>query len=302
MINGYGPSETTIGATAAVNWDLTKKPPLGRPLAGVTCYVLDATRQPVPEGFPGELFIGGIGVARGYLGEPELSSERFLPDPFSVKPGARLYRTGDLARWLPAGNIDFLGRVDQQVKIRGFRVELGEIENVLVSHPGVRHCVVDVRTEGNGMLRLAGYYVASDPEASPSPSDLRLHLQSRLPDYMVPHLFVRLPEIPLTVNGKLNRAALPAPAEAMDNREAYVAPRTEIEARLCGVWASLLGLEKVGVNDNFFEIGGDSILSIQMLARANREGIELTPRDLFQHQTIGELAQLVGAATVATNT
>ena len=212
MINGYGPSETTIGATAAVNWDLTRKPPLGRPLAGVTCYVLDATRQPVPEGFPGELFIGGIGVARGYLGRPELTSERFLPDPFSVKPGARLYRTGDLARWLPADNIDFVGRVDQQVKIRGFRIELGEVENVLVSHPGVRYWVVDVRTEVNGMRRLVGYYVASDPVASPSPSNLRSHLQSQLPDYMVPHFFVRLPEIPLTVNGKLNRAALPAPA------------------------------------------------------------------------------------------
>ena len=180
--------------------------------------------------------------------------------------------------WLPDGKIDFLGRVDQQVKIRGSRVELGEIENVLASHPGVRHCVVDVRTEGIGMLRLVGYYVVSDPEVSPSPSDLRSHLQSHCRTTMIPHFFVRLPEIPLTVNGKVNRAALPAPAEALDTREAYVAPRTDIEARLCSIWASLLGLEKVGVNENFFEIGGDSILSIQMLARASREGIELTPK------------------------
>ncbi len=292
IINGYGPSETTIEATASVNWNLLKKPPIGFPIPGATVYILDKFLNPVPIGIPGELYIGGVGVARGYLNRPAQTAESFLPDPFGPRPGKRIYRSGDLARWLPDGQIDFLGRVDKQVKIRGYRIELGEIESVLAKHPQVAQCVVDPRQEPNGTRRLVGYFVPMTTGATPKANQLRTFLQEKLPDYMVPLFFVPLTALPITSNGKIDRSALPDPTESIDLGHSYVAPESPLEILLAGIWASTLGLEKVGAKDNFFEIGGDSILSIQMLARASQEGIALTPKDLFQHQTVEELAKV----------
>lgn len=289
MVNGYGPTETTVGATLGIDWPAGTKPPLGRPLPNVRCYVLDRHMQPVPVGVPGELLIGGIGVTRGYLNRPALTAEKFIPDSFGPE-GSRMYRTGDLVRWLPDGQLEFLGRIDHQVKLRGFRIELGESEAVLGQHPQVSQGVVEVRDDG-GTKRLVGYLVPRDE--TPSPADLRKFLKDKLPDYMVPAAFVVLPALPLTVNGKVDRKALPAPDSnqsqaALD--ENYVAPQTEPEQILAGIWADVLRLPKVGTKDNFFSLGGDSILCIQVVARAGQAGLKLSPKDLFRHQTIAELA------------
>lgn len=295
LINGYGPTETTVGATLAVNWDPGRKPPLGRPLANVRVYVLDRMLQPMPVGVPGELYIGGVGVARGYLNNPGLTAERFIPDPFSAEPAVRMYRTGDRVRWLHTGELDFLGRTDQQVKIRGFRIELGEIEAALAQHPDVRACAVDARDVA-GRKQLVGY-VVSRLEAEPSTSELRTFLKEHLPDYMVPVAFVALPVLPVTANGKIDRRALPAPDFKRKAAEDYQAPQTDVETILAGIWGDVLRLDRVGTRDNFFELGGDSILSIQVIARAAEAGVRLTPKDLFQHQTIAELATVEGKAT-----
>ncbi|UFP93833.1 non-ribosomal peptide synthetase [Gloeobacter morelensis] len=297
ILNHYGPTETTVGVLTHLVEDRPHPDaatvPLGRPLANSQVYVLDEHRQPVPVGIPGELYIGGRSVARGYLNRPELSAEKFLPDPFDTQPGARLYRTGDRVRWLPDGQLEFLGRLDGQIKLRGFRIEPGEIEAVLAQHPAVSAAAVALREEGSAQPQLVAYIVpAADGLDLES---LRPYLRERLAPYMIPSRCVALRALPLTPNGKLDRRALPAPDTAI-SREA--APHTPAEQVLAQIWAQLLRRERVGIYDNFFELGGDSILSIQMVARARQAGVRLTPRQVFEHQTIAGLAAL--ADTVPT--
>ncbi|MDY7077386.1 MAG: amino acid adenylation domain-containing protein [Chloroflexota bacterium] len=298
-MNTYGPTEGTIVATsyeppAGEVWDVETGIPIGRPIANARVYLLDRNLQPVPVGVPGELCIGGTGVAQGYLNRPTLTAETFIPDPFSSEPGARLYKTGDLARYLPDGNVEFLGRVDHQVKVRGFRVEPGEIEAVLAQHPALRESVVAAREDQAGNTRLVAYIVP-DRDPAPTVSDLRDFLAEKLPEYMVPSAFVTLDGLPLMPSGKVNRRALPAPDQARPELDAaYVAPHTRKEEILAAVWSQVLGVEQVGVHDNFFELGGDSILSIQVIARANQAGLRLTPRQLFEAPTIARLAAVAG--------
>jgi amino acid adenylation domain-containing protein len=291
--NVYGPTETTIWSTAqAVRGDSGYGAggghvPIGRPVANTRTYILDGALEPVAVGVVGELYIGGAGVVRGYLGRPALTAERFVPDPCGGAAGARLYRTGDIARWMADGTIEFLGRNDFQVKIRGFRIEPGEIESTLLAHPGVRDARVVARADAPGERRLTAYVVGdADAEA------LRRHLRETLPDYMVPAAFVALEALPLTRNGKLDRAALPAPEYG--DVERYAEPRTPVETLLAGIWAEVLRLERVGVGEGFFELGGDSILSIQVVSRARLAGLDLTPRLMVEYQTIAELAAVVG--------
>ncbi len=300
IVNGYGPTEITVCATlfpfhAATDPD--QRTPIGTGVRGYAVYLLDGNLQPVPIGIPGELYIGGVGLARGYINHPELTAEKFMPHPFSEVPGARLYKTGDLARYLPDGNLEFLGRCDQQVKIRGYRVELEEIEAALRQHPAVRETVVLAHEDERlGEKRLVAYLVANQ-EPAPAPRTLRLFLKQKLPEYMVPSAFVAFEALPLTPNGKVDRQALPIPDPLQSLGTAiFVAPRTPEESTLTGIWAEVLGLERVGIHDNFFELGGDSIRSMQILARANRVGLRVTPKQLFQHQTIAELSAVVGTA------
>jgi len=244
----------------------------------------------VPAGVKGELYVGGAGVGRGYLNRPELTLERFIPDPFAVPSGGRLYRTGDLARYLPDGNLEFVGRIDHQVKVRGFRIELGEIEAALNQHPSIQECVVLAREDTPGEKRLVAYVISS-PDTPATSSDLRGWVGSRLPEYMIPQFWVTLDSLPLTANGKVDRQALPAPdSKRPELKESYVAPRNRVERLLTEVWEQVLGVQRVGVHDNFFELGGDSIRSILVIARANKQGLRLSPKLLFQHQTISELA------------
>ena len=253
--------------------------------------MLDAKGKPVPIGVPGELCLGGDGLARGYLHRFELTAERFIEHPFCAERGARLYRTGDRVRWLPDGNLEFLGRWDDQVKIRGFRIELGEIEAVLASHAAVRQCAVSVREDTPGDKRLAAYWVAQ-PGATATPSDLREHLRIRLPDYMVPAAFVRLEALPLNINGKVDRKALPAPdAASVGGVKEYVAPRTPVEEALAAIWAEVLRAERVGIHDNFFELGGHSLLAIRVMSRVQEVfGVRLALRMLFESPTVADLA------------
>ncbi len=299
FFNAYGPTETTVCASMHLCADREPDgPPIGRPIANATLYILDPNLQPLPVGVPGELFIGGIGVGRGYLNRPDLTAERFIPDPFSDRPGARLYRTGDLVRFRPDGEIEFLGRIDHQVKVRGFRIELGEIEAVLEEHPALREVAVIVREDSPGDRRLVAY-VVPEGETAPGVTELRHFLKEKLPDYMVPSAFVVLEALPLTPSGKVDRKALPAPEQARPDLESdFVAPRTDKEQVLAEIWAQVLGLDRVGVHDNFFELGGDSILSIQVVARANQAGLQLTPRQIFEHPTIAELAAVAGTGRV----
>jgi amino acid adenylation domain-containing protein len=288
--NAYGPTETTVCATLGTDWDLTLPPPIGRPVANTQAYVLDRLMQPVPVGVAGELYIGGVGVTRGYLNLPELTAAAFVPDPFGGVRGARLYRTGDLARWRADGNLEFLGRVDSQVKVRGYRIELGEVEAALRQHPALADNVVVAREDTPGVKRLVAYVV---PARTPVPTaaELRDFLRARLPDYMVAAAFVPVPVLPLLVNGKVDRKSLPAPdADPAERDKAFVAPRNAAEETLAGIWAAVLRRPRVGVHDNFFELGGDSISSIQVIARANQAGLRLSAKDLFQHQTVAELA------------
>ncbi|HEV2756650.1 MAG TPA: amino acid adenylation domain-containing protein, partial [Actinomycetota bacterium] len=290
LVNHYGPTEATVVASAGIVEPTGEAPPsIGRPIDNTAVYVLDPHGNPVPLGVPGELYVGGAGVARGYVNRPGLTAERFVPDPFSGVPGARLYRTGDRARYLSDGDIEFLGRVDHQVKIRGFRIEPGEIEACLVAHDAMRDAVVVARSDG-GDKRLVAYVVGDVATTS----ELRAYVSKSLPDYMVPAHFVVLDELPLTPNGKLDRAALPAPEGRPELGVAYAAARTPAEEVLAAIWCEVLGLERVGIHDNFFELGGDSILSIQIVARANAAGLGLTPRLLFQHQTVAALAAVAG--------
>jgi non-ribosomal peptide synthase protein (TIGR01720 family) len=258
--------------------------------------VLDPALQPVPIGVPGELLIGGPGLARGYLNRPELTDEKFIPNPFKSDPQERLYKSGDLVRYLPDGNIEFMGRVDDQVKIRGFRVELGEIEAAISQHPQVRENVVIAWEDENSRKRLVAYLILNQ-ESESTISEIRSYLKQNLPDYMIPANFVPLNHLPMTPNGKVDRKSLPAPdltRSEQDNQ--FTAPRNQIEQTLTQIWSDLLKVEKIGIDDNFFELGGDSILSIQIIAKANQAGVKLTPIQIFEHQTIAELAMVAGSS------
>jgi amino acid adenylation domain-containing protein len=291
-VNVYGPTECTVDSTAfAVRPDT--RPTIGGPLANVQVYVLDGHLRPVPVGVPGELFISGAGLARGYLGRPGLTAERFLPDAFSATPGARMYRTGDKVRWLADGTLDYLGRTDFQVKLRGFRIELGEIEAALAQHPSVRQALVLVREVSPGNPQLVAW-LTSD-EAAFDTAALRAFLKQRLPEYMVPSAFVPLDAFPLTPNGKVDRRALPAPdlSRATGPHE-LVAPRDVLEHTLVGIWRELLGLQSVGIRTSFFELGGHSLLAVQLMARIREHtGRELPLAALFQAPTVEGLASLL---------
>jgi amino acid adenylation domain-containing protein len=293
LVNNYGPTESTVVATSgAVGAGETGRAPwIGRPIRGVRALVLDAALRPAPVGVPGELCLGGAGVARGYLGRPEATAAAFVPDPSAGEPGARMYRTGDRARWLPGGELEFLGRVDQQVKVRGFRIEPGEVEAALLSHPGVREAVVVAREDGPGGRRLVAYVVGEDGAAD----SLRAHLRAALPEYMVPAAFVALPALPLTSSGKTDRRALPAPAADVE-RGAADAPRTVTEELLAGIWAELLGGEP-GAHDDFFALGGHSLLAAQVVSRVRAVlGVELPLRALFEAPTVAGLAARIDGA------
>jgi amino acid adenylation domain-containing protein/thioester reductase-like protein len=293
LIHCYGPTETTTYAiTHPVEQvaEGARSIPLGRPIGNTRVYLLDRAGEPVPVGVAGELYIGGVGVARGYQRRPALTAERFVPDPWGV-PGARLYRTGDLGRWLAGGMIEFLGRTDHQVKVRGFRIEPGEIEARLLEHPGVREVVVLVREDTPGEKRLVAY-LAGDERAGADA--LRTHLGETLPAYMVPAAYVRLDALPLNANGKVDRKALPAPEDGDYARHGYQAPRTETEAALAGLWAEVLGVERVGRDDGFFELGGHSLLAVTLIERMRRQGLHADVRTLFAAPTLAGLAAAVG--------
>jgi amino acid adenylation domain-containing protein len=292
--NLYGPTETTIWSTVHEVQSPDGPVPIGRPIANTRVYVLDAQGQVVPVGVAGELHIGGSGVARGYRRRPDLTAERFVPDPFSGEPGARLYRTGDLVRSRADGALEFLGRKDHQVKVRGFRVELGEIEAALASHPAVREAVVTAWEAAPGDRRLAAYLAAPAP---PSVDDLREFLGLRLPDYMVPSTFTFVEAFPLTLNGKVDRLRLPPPEALRPQlRAAYAAPRTEVERIITAIWEKLLAVSDVGVHDDFFQLGGHSLLVIQVLSRLHDElQVDVPVRAMFEVPTIAGLAEWIGA-------
>ncbi len=327
VINMYGPTETTVWSTTYrlergrdVQGAATVPPPIGRPIANTELYILDGDMQPVPIGVPGELYIGGAGVVRGYLGRPELTAQRFVPDPFRGTPGARLYRTGDLARYRSDGNVEFLGRLDHQVKIRGYRIELGEIESLLLRHPAVREAVVIAREDVPGDQRLVAYVVpraaggesggAGSQAGAPGGVDttaLRATLKEQLPDYMVPSHVVVLESLPLTPNAKIDRRALPAPDEAVaagagrhdGGRPAAPGPGpgNDVERTIAAVWQGVLNVPQVGVNDNFFDLGGHSLLMVQVqqkLRAALQRDLSIT--DLFRFPTVRSLTQHLSPA------
>ncbi|HYO58358.1 non-ribosomal peptide synthetase, partial [Archangium sp.] len=296
FINAYGPTEVTVYCMQNLEVD-PRRPTLGQHVANTQVYVVDEWLQPVPVGVPGELCVGGVGLARGYLGRPELTAERFIPHPFSAEPGARLYRTGDMVRFLPDGDMEFLGRIDFQVKIRGFRIELGEVEVALTQHPGLREAVVGAREDGRGSKRLVAYVVPNGKQPAPGAEELRSFLGKTLPDYMVPSAFVTMKALPLAISGKVDRRALPAPDWSRPELQGeYSEPQTPVEKQLAAIWAKVLRLERVGRHDNFFSLGGDSIIGMQILARAHQAGLRFTSKQLFQHQTLAELAPVVTEA------
>ncbi|HEY2645377.1 MAG TPA: amino acid adenylation domain-containing protein, partial [Candidatus Acidoferrales bacterium] len=290
--NMYGPTETTVWSTVsnitAVNCPVS----IGKPIANTVVYVLDGNRNPVPMGVPGELHIGGAGVARGYLNRAELTAERFIEDPF--RPNARLYRTGDLARWMPDGLLECLGRVDQQVKIRGYRIELDEVEAILSRHAAVRQCAVVASDEPSGDKKLIAYYEAQLKQ-QPAISDLREHMKNKLPDYMIPTMWVALPTMPLTPNGKVDRKAL-AHVERLPLSPSgdHISPRTETEKILAGIWADVLGTHETGVHDNFFDMGGHSLLAVNLIGEVERIfGIRFPLLSLFHSPSIAQFAEFV---------
>ncbi len=286
--NVYGPTEATVDVTAwrCTPADTRPQVPIGRPMANTRAYVLDAAGEPVPTGVAGELFLGGVQLARGYLNRPELTAQSFIESRFG-----RLYRTGDLARWLPDGGIEYLGRNDHQVKVRGFRIELGEIEARLAGFPGVREALVAAREDVPGDTRLVAYYVASEETEAEA---LRAHLADQLPEHMVPAAYVWLESLPLTPNGKVDRRALPAPGSGAFAARGYEAPRGETEEALAEIWAELLGLERVGRTDHFFQLGGHSLMAVTLIERMRRRGMQADVRALFTTPTLAELAAAVG--------
>ena len=303
IVNHYGPTEATVGTlTYPIRKGQTscnsETVPLGRPLANTQVYVLDDKLQPLPLGVKGELYIGGAGLARGYINRPKETAERFIVNPFleqqsiELSPETQIYRTGDLVRYLPDGNIEFIGRVDHQVKVRGFRIELGEVEAVLSQHLGVRQAVVSVQEDDPTDKRLVAYIVSSQKQTT-NVSDLRNYLREKLPEYMIPSAFVMLKALPLTSNGKVDRRALPAPDSLRPELEAtYAPPRTEMEQTIAGIWQEMLHLEKVGIDDNFFDLGGHSLLIIQVHSRLQEsfKG-DLLITDLFEYPTIRSLTK-----------
>ena len=300
LVNGYGPTENTTFTCCHVmragdREEIANSVPLGRPIANTQVYILDASLQPAAVGTLGELYAGGDGLARGYVGRPGPTAEKFIPDPFSAAPGARLYKTGDLARFLADGRVEFLGRRDEQVKVRGFRIELGEIEAALSVHEGVGACVVVANGEAGEEKRLAAYVVPSGERHSATTAEWREHLRARLPEYMVPSFFVTLDELPLTANGKVDRRALPSPSEeALASAQEFVAPRTTTEELLAGFWCELLGARRVGRHDNFFELGGHSLTATQVMTRVRTTfNVEIPLRRLFEAPTVSELARAV---------
>ncbi|MHC5933218.1 non-ribosomal peptide synthetase [Nostoc sp.] len=305
LVNEYGPTETVVGC-CVYQVPLGNRPlgsiPIGRPIANTELYVLNQYHQPVPIGVPGELYIGGAGLARGYFNRPELTAQKFIPNPFSQEEGTRLYKTGDLVVYRLDGNLEFLGRIDHQVKVRGFRIELGEIEGLLRQHPRVRETVVMAREDVPGDQRLVAY-VLSEPDATPIPSELRSYLKQHLPEYMLPSAFVLMDALPLTTNGKVDRRALPAPDQTRPElQETFVAPSTPIQQMLAGIWAQILGLEKVGIHDDFFELGGHSLLATQVISQIRKVfQQELPLRCLFEQPTIARLAKGIEKATKAGN-
>jgi amino acid adenylation domain-containing protein len=293
FFNGYGPTECTVCTTIVECTDSKEAPPIGRPLPNTQVYILDAQKQLVPIGVPGELYIGGVGVTRGYLNQPELTAERFIPNPFSNDSGSRLYKTGDLTRYLPDGNIEFLGRIDHQVKIRGFRIELGEIEAVLRQNRAVQDAVVIGQEYDLNDKRLVAYVVPSQEQIF-STSELRRYLKQKLPDHMVPSAFVRLEALPLTPNDKVDRRALPMPDRIRSVEETFAPPLTLFEEVLAGIWSEVLKLDSVGIHDNFFELGGHSLLAVRVLAQIEKTfGKNLPLATLFQSPTIEQLANLL---------
>src|ERR1700723_101339 len=279
LINMYGITETTVHVTyrplEQSDTERSGGSPIGRRIPDLRIYILDAQDQPAQIGVTGELYIGGAGVARGYLNRPELTAEKFLRNPFVEGPDARMYRTGDLGRWLGDGNIEFLGRNDFQVKIRGYRIELGEIEGRLAEHAGVREAVVVAREDTAGDKRLVAYYTCAEPgTADLGAEELRGHLTTKLPEYMVPAAYVRLESLPLTANGKLDRKSLPAPEGGAYATRGYEAPQTATEEAVAKIWSEVLKLERVGRRDNFFDLGGHSILAVRVITRL-REGVNV---------------------------
>jgi amino acid adenylation domain-containing protein len=304
ILNAYGPTEVTYAATAFEFRSAAvpdRETPIGVPFPNYKAYIVDPHLQPVPIGVAGEILIGGVGVSPGYLHRADLTAEQFIPDPFGGPPGATVYRTGVLGRYLPDGNIEFLGRLDHQVKIRGFRVELGEVEAALAAHPTVRQAVVVARHDEPGHPRLVAY-VLPGPGARPDAGELRQHLRERLPEHMVPAAFVAMESFPFTPTGKIDRPALPAPDVVMeDGGRVSVAPQSPIEQRLAEIWAEVLHLRTVGVNDRFFDLGGDSLKVAQVLSRVRRTfGVVVSYRAFFDKPTVADLAAMVDASVTTT--
>lgn len=309
LLNAYGPTEATITSTTFevpadfMHNGLSLGVPIGKPTALRHIYILDEFFNPVPIGVPGELYIGGDCLARGYLNRADLTAEKFIPDALSQKKGARLYRTGDLARFLPDGNIEFLGRVDHQVKVRGYRIELGEIETLLSQHPAIEEAVVVARAEQEGDKRLVAYFVprAEFKDKAPSSSELRNYLKENLPDYMVPGIFMAIDQMPRTPIGKIDRKALPVPdQDRPELAHEYVAPRNPVEQMIADLWAKTIGIEKVGIYDNFFDLGGHSLMATQIISRLrNTYNVEIPLRKLFEAPTVANLAMVIAEAQAA---
>ena len=303
LVNNYGPTECTVVATSGTVLPTEhpdRLPTIGRPIDHVRIHILNESMQEVPKGEIGEIYIGGAGLARGYRNRPDLTAERFVLNPFSSAPDARLYRTGDLARYLPDGQIAFLGRIDEQIKIRGFRIEPAEIVKVLDEHPAVQSSIVVAREIAPGDKRLVAYFVPA-AKAQPTHTEMRNFLSAHLPDYMVPPTFVRLETLPLNTSGKVDRSALPAPDTENTLRDnVFISPRNPVEERLAAILAPLLGLDKVSMEDNFFLLGGHSLLGTQLIARVRDAfGIELTLRTLFDAPTVSKLAAQIEALLLA---
>src|SRR6185295_2612813 len=297
--NHYGPTEAHLVTMWRLEGDAgswPKLPPIGRPITNEQVYVLDDALEPVPVGVRGELYIGGAQLARGYLNRPDQTAEKFVPHPFSNDGGARLYRTGDLVRYSADGVLEYFGRRDTQVKVRGFRVEVGEIEAVLKQHRSVKQAVVTVQEDEAGRKRLVAYIIAAQA-SPPAREELRRHLKDKLPEYMIPSVFLLLDTLPLTGSGKVDRRALPAPdAEHTALAEVFLAPRSGVEEMLASIWSDVLGV-RAGVNDNFFDLGGHSLLATQVMSRVREAfGIEIALRSLFEQPTIGELAETIEEA------
>lgn len=285
VVNGYGPTEnTSFSCCFIIEEAYEKSVPIGPPISNSTAYIVDRYGNLNPIGVPGELWVGGDGVARGYMKNEELTREKFIPNPFV--PGDRIYRTGDAAKWLPDGSIEFIGRIDNQVKIRGFRVEIGEIENVLLSHPAIKEAVILVKHDEESNKFLCAYVVA---DVELTFQSLKEFLTQQLPDYMIPSVFIFMEQLPLNINGKVDRKALPEP-EYHGSEAEYTPPRDETENTIVQVWSEILGIDQISVHSNFFELGGHSLKAMQMVSKLSGTGWDISINQVFAHQTPAELA------------